>query len=75
MTYGTFTAACFETLDSLEANEAYINARGRSPLAWLRRRYPVRETVFDNGEVKVTKIPLVREGRGHEGFECYDWRQ
>ena len=58
--YGMFTAVCFETLDSLEANEARINAQGRKLLEWLRRRYPVRETVFDNGEVKVTKIPLVR---------------
>ena len=60
MTYGMFTSVCFETLDSLEANEARINAQGRKLLEWLRRRYPVRETVFDNGEVKVTKIPLVR---------------
>jgi hypothetical protein len=56
--YGMFTAVCLETLDSLEANEARINAQGRKLLEWLRRRYLTRETVFDNGEVRVTKIPL-----------------
>ena len=60
ITFGMFTAVCLETLDSLEANEVRINAQGRKLLEWLRRRYPVRETVFADDEFKVTKIPLFR---------------
>ena len=33
--------------------------RSSPPAAeWLRRRYPVRETVFANDEFMITKIPL-----------------
>lgn len=53
-----FTTVCLEALAFLEANEGRLNARARRLLEWLRRRYPVRETVFANDEFMITKIPL-----------------
>jgi hypothetical protein len=55
-----FTTVCLETLNGLEAHEERLNARGCTLLAWLRRRYPVRETFRLNDEFIVTKIPLWR---------------
>ena len=42
----------------LEAHQAHLNARGRKLLTWLLARYPVRETVYADDEVWVTKIPI-----------------
>jgi hypothetical protein len=58
MTFMLFTTVALEALAFLEANEARLNARARKLLAWLRRRYPVRETVYADDEIVVTKIPL-----------------
>ena len=53
-----FTTVALEALSFLEANEARLNARARKLLAWLRERYPIRETVYADDEIVVTKIPL-----------------
>jgi hypothetical protein len=53
-----FTALCLETFAALESREARLNTRGRKLLAWLRRRYPVRETFRIDDKTMVTKIPI-----------------
>ena len=41
----------------LEA-QAHLNPRGKKLQAWLTARYPIRETVYADDEVMITKIPI-----------------